>query len=108
MGGNTQTMIIKLPDDPIVVLTFALAVGGNITWAILFFSNSVKRRYAAERDFNHLKNNLKDLTDNLEILFREFDKRLDYQDRDLLEIKAYLIGKGLLKPGNEDDQKRLP
>ncbi|MDZ7970513.1 MAG: hypothetical protein RM368_37245 [Nostoc sp. DedSLP03] len=98
-------MNIKLPDDPIVVLTFSLALGGNVTWAILFFTNSVKRKYAAERDFGHLKNNLKDLTDNLALLFKELDRRLDAQDKDLLELKAYLIGRGLIrrKDNDEDD-----
>ena len=96
-------MNIKLPDDPIVILTFSLALGGNVTWAILFFTNSVKRRYAAERDFGHLKNNLKDLTDNLDHLFSELDRRLDAQDKNLLELKAYLIGRGLRRKNNDDD-----
>ncbi|MDZ8225773.1 hypothetical protein [Nostoc sp. ChiVER01] len=92
---------MKLPNDPIVILTFVLALGGNVTWAIIFFTNSIKRKYAAERDFGHLKNNLKTLTDNLTILFKEQDRRFDSQDKDLLEIKAYLIGKGILN--REDD-----
>lgn len=88
---------MKLPDDPIVIITFALALGGNVTWAILFFSNSVKRKYAAERDFAHLKNNQKDLTDNLALIFKELDRRLDYQDREMSEIKTFIIGRALAK-----------
>lgn len=84
---------MKLPNDPIVIGTFFLALGGNCVWALLFFANSIKRKYAAERDFGHIKNNLKNLTNNLEFLFKELDRRLDSQDRNLLELKAYLIGK---------------
>ncbi len=95
---------MKLPNDPLVIITFALALGGHVTWAVVFFANSIKRRYAAERDFNHLKNNQKQITDNIAFGFKEIDDRFDRIDdrfdridRDLLEIKAYLIGKGIVK-----------
>ena len=91
---------MKLPNDPIVIATFFLALGGNCVWALLFFANSIKRKYAAERDFGHIKNNIKDLIGNLEFLFKELDRRLDSQDRDLSELKSYLIGKAIRR---EDD-----
>ncbi|HYX19077.1 MAG TPA: hypothetical protein VE944_32945, partial [Nostoc sp.] len=75
-------------------ITLGFAIGGNLIWGLIFFSNTIKRRYAAERDFNHLKNNQKQILDNLGIFFKDIDNRFDIQDRDLLEIKAYLIGKG--------------
>lgn len=88
---------MQLPNDPLVLLTFALAVGGNITWSLLFFANSIKRRYAAERDFNHLKNNQQQIADSIAICLKDQDDRFDRVDRDLLEIKAYIIGKGIFK-----------
>jgi predicted lipoprotein len=99
---------MQLPNDPIILITFALAVGGNITWALLFFANSIKRRYAAERDFNHLKNNQRQIADSIAIslkdsderfdrIDRDLDARFDRVDRDLLEIKSYLIGEAIIK-----------
>lgn len=88
-------MNLSLPNDPLVLLTFTLAVGGNITWSLLFFSNSIKRRYAAERDFNHLKNNQRQISDSIAICLKDMDTRFDRVDRDLLEIKAYIIGKAI-------------
>ncbi|MDZ8227536.1 hypothetical protein [Nostoc sp. ChiVER01] len=92
---------MKLPNDPLVIITFILALGGHVTWGIVFFANSIKRKYAAERDFNHLKNNQKQITDNIAFGFREIDERFDRTDRDLLEIKAYLIGKGIIGKEHE-------
>ncbi|WGV23704.1 hypothetical protein [Halotia branconii] len=94
---------MKLPDDPITIGTFLLALGGNCVWALLFFANSIKRKYAAERDFGHIKNNLKDLTNNLEFLFKELDRRLDSQDRDLSELKSYLIGKAIRRDREHEE-----
>lgn len=88
---------MKLPNDPLVLITFALAVGGNITWALLFFANSIKRKYAAERDFNHLKNNQKQISDNIAIGLKDQDERFDRIDSELKELKTYIIGKALLE-----------
>jgi hypothetical protein len=73
------------------VAGFALALGGNITWAFVMFGNSQKKAYAAERDFNHLKNNQKDISDGIGMGFDEMDRRFDAVDRELLEMKAWLI-----------------
>jgi predicted lipoprotein len=97
---------MQLPNDPLVWITFALGIGGNLTWSLLFFANSIKRRYAAERDFNHLKNNQKQIADSIAISLkdmdtrfdkvdRDIDLRFDHVDRDLSEIKTYLIGKAI-------------
>lgn len=70
---------------------FALALGGNITWALIMFANAQKKAYAAERDFNHLKNNQKDISDGIAMGFDEIDRRFDQVDRELIEIKSWLI-----------------
>ncbi|WP_375502936.1 hypothetical protein [uncultured Nostoc sp.] len=44
-----------------------------------------------ERDFNHLKNNQKDISNGVALGFNEMDRRFDDVDRELLEIKAWLI-----------------
>ncbi len=75
----------------LAIAGFALALGGNITWAIILYGNSEKKKYAAERDFNHLRNNQSQISDGIADGFEEMDRRFDTLDRDLLEIKAWMI-----------------
>jgi len=70
---------------------FTLALGGNITWALAMFGNAQKKAYATERDFNHLKNNQKDISDGVAMGFNEMDRRFDDVDKELIEIKSWLI-----------------
>jgi hypothetical protein len=73
------------------VAGFLLALGGNITWAIIMYGNSEKKKYAAERDFNHLRNNQKQMTDNIAHGFDTIERKIEILQRETLEIKAYLI-----------------
>lgn len=84
-------------------VTLVLAIGGNLTWALIFFANSVKRKYAAERDFGHLKTNIKTLTDNLDFLFKELDRRLDNQDTNISEIKTYIINRAIQRRRTDEE-----
>lgn len=70
---------------------------GVVVWYAVWYANAEKKKYAAERDFNHLKNNQKDISNGIaeiakdfDIRFDELDKRFNSQDHDLLEIKTYL------------------
>ena len=59
----------------------------------LFFQqalNKEKKKYAAERDFNHLKNNIAQLSKNVEYQTGENDKNFEDIKRDILEIKIKL------------------
>lgn len=72
------------------LLSLFTGVGGAIAW----FQAKTRKEYAAERDFNHLKNNQAQLALNVEQLwrlmdtaFREQEQRLsDGHDQILLEI----------------------
>lgn len=70
---------------------------GVVVWYAVWYANAEKKKYAAERDFNHLKNNQKDISDGIAEIakdfdnrFDELDKRLNSIDHDLLEVKTYL------------------
>ncbi|MBW4568040.1 MAG: hypothetical protein KME31_08455 [Tolypothrix carrinoi HA7290-LM1] len=70
---------------------------GVVVWYVIWYANSEKKKYAAERDFNHLKNNQKDISSGIAEIAKDFDKRFDDLDKrlnsfdqDLLEIKTYL------------------
>lgn len=89
------------PQTLIALGAFALAlltnIFGVIVWYAVWYANSEKKKYAAERDFNHLKNNQKGISDGIAHIADDFDKRFDelekhlsLQDYDLLEIKTYL------------------
>ena len=57
----------------ISLLTF-LAGAGSAVWAMVrFYAQSEKKRYAAERDFNHLRNNQEQMKESIKALSSEID-----------------------------------
>ena len=58
--------------------------------ALTYYGGTVKKRYAAERNFNHLKNSYENLSQNLTALDEMIDTRLDTQLGEIKEIKAML------------------
>ena len=70
--------------------TLVLALGSNFLWLIAFVVSSEKKKYAAERDFNHVKNNLKQMGDGIAMMEKDIDSRFDGLDKTLAEIKAYI------------------
>lgn len=81
-------------------IAFGAFIAGLIPYALNLlshYSNSQQKRYAAERDFQHLKNNQENIVENLNYMAKEFDrrfddidKRLNHIDHALLEVKTYL------------------
>ena len=63
-------------------------VGGFATWS----AAAVKKQYAAERDFGHLKKSYDTLAVNITHLDRLLDQRLDELQRENLELKTLLQG----------------
>lgn len=57
--------------------------GGVATW----YGAAVKKSYASERDFNHLKRNYESLSANISALVELTDDRFDRLDEKLLEMK---------------------
>jgi hypothetical protein len=85
----------------VAVGAFLLALITNIVavvvWLLIFYANSEKKKYASERDFNHLRNNQKDISNGIAAIakdfdgrFDDFDKRFNNIEHQLLEIKTYL------------------
>lgn len=66
-----------------LLISASVSLGGFILW----FSNSEKKKYAAERDFNHIRKNQEQTNLALANILAEMDKRFDILDRDVLEIK---------------------
>ncbi|MBW4644756.1 MAG: hypothetical protein KME23_17635 [Goleter apudmare HA4340-LM2] len=72
----------------VALCSFALALFTTATGAILWYVNSEKKKYASERDFNHLKRNQEQISQGIGQLMVEMDRRLDAIGHDILEIKA--------------------
>ncbi|NEP17819.1 MAG: hypothetical protein F6J97_13090 [Leptolyngbya sp. SIO4C1] len=72
----------------LISLLFGLVAsfGGAITW----WRAAVRKQYAAERDFNHLKRNYEQMSANIAALVKDSDGRFDHIDLELVEIKAIL------------------
>lgn len=75
----------------IALAAFLLALGGNITWLFFTYGNSEKRKVTAERDFNHLRNNQKDISNGLAHGFDEIESKLEVIDRNLIEVKIWIM-----------------
>ena len=81
-------------------IAFGAFIAGLIPYGlnlVSHYSNSQQKRYAAERDFQHLKRNQEQIVSNIAHIAEEFDhrfdeidKRLNHIDHALLEIKTYL------------------
>lgn len=54
-------------------------------------AGAATKEYAAQRDFNHLQNDYKQLNQNVEFFIKEQDTRFDRLDLSLTEIKALLL-----------------
>jgi hypothetical protein len=68
-----------------------LALGGNITWLIVTYGNSEKRKLAAERDFNHLRGNQQNISDGIAHGFDDIEAKLAVIDRNLIEVKIWIM-----------------
>lgn len=91
------------------ILTF---IGGLIAW----YRGAVQKEYASQRDWEHVKNNQKQLVENLNFIFKEvdekFDKIIEYQDNrfdkidsQLIEVKSmFFASLGLKKKRNENGE----
>jgi nitrate/nitrite-specific signal transduction histidine kinase len=69
-----------------VVLPVSTFVGGIVAW----YSASVKKAYAAQRDFEHLRRNYNQMSENLKSLHEDVDDRFDDLDKSLSDLKQKL------------------
>jgi hypothetical protein len=80
----------------ISVLSFVLLVGSNFIWLLKSYGDTEKKKYAAERDFQHLKKNQEQLLNNISLLFRDIDHNHDLIFSVLQEIN-YRTGGGKIE-----------
>ena len=53
-----------------------------------FYGGAIKKRYGAERDFQHLKNDYRALAQNVALLSDMLDGQIDSMQLKLLELRA--------------------
>ena len=86
----------------------SLGILSSAIGLIALYRGSVRKGYAAERDFQHLKNDFKGLSQNIDFLARDIeaefkqnrtdlDNRFDRIDKDLTELKALQLADLRLK-----------
>lgn len=73
--------------DLISILSITLGLFSFLGGALLWYKGSVEKRYAAQRDFNHLKNNYQQMSEALAAIAKDMDTRFDSTDDQLKEIK---------------------
>lgn len=84
-------------------------IGTSLVAIDSIYKSSIRKTYAAEREFNHVKESLKSLSTNLNFLIKELetdvenlakdvDTRCDRITENQLEIKALLLANLGIKP----------
>lgn len=70
----------------------AMAVGfiPYLVNGVLWLVNSEKKKYAAQRDFEHLKANQKEISNGIAHFAEEMEEYFEVLNRDILEIKIRL------------------
>lgn len=78
------------PSDLIALCSLFLACFTTLIGAILWYTQSEKKKYASERDFQHIRNNQKNISDSIALLTKDIEDKLDNIARDILEINITL------------------
>jgi uncharacterized protein HemX len=106
--------------DPAVasfVLGAVAAASGWVLWWITKIQNdkfqaiqksteAATKEYAAQRDFEHLKNNQINISKGIATGFDDLEKQILDLHNELLEIKSYLIRYGISPDAELLDRKR--
>ncbi|MFN6450541.1 MAG: hypothetical protein RMX59_035140 [Nostoc sp. DedSLP05] len=93
--------------DPTVaslLLALVCAVSGWVVWwwnklqldrqtSTQRAADAAKKEYAAQRDFEHLKNNQLQISQAITLGFEEIEDRFNILHREITEIKAYFISR---------------
>lgn len=58
----------------IAVAGFVLGVGGTLTAVVNYYASSQTKKYAAQRDFEHLRRNQEQLIHNLSEIAKDIDE----------------------------------
>lgn len=65
------------------VLALALGLVSTVAGGLAWYASMVRKSYAAEREFNHIKNAIAQLSENIKVYVAEIEE----QSQDLMEIK---------------------
>lgn len=74
----------------IALAGFLLGLWTTLNAAVTWYGESVRKQYAVERDFNHLKTNYKQLAENMATIDKSVDSFKDMVMKELTEIKSML------------------
>lgn len=77
----------KQASEILQFVLLCLSIGSVIVAVISWYSASVQKRYASQRDFEHLKRNYQQLSEGLTELTKEVDKRFDENTLDMRDLK---------------------
>lgn len=69
------------------IIGTGLAIGSGFFWYADSTAKKEIKKYAAEREFGHIKNSLLQLTTNLANDFQDIERKLDEIKSDIQEIK---------------------
>ena len=92
-------------------IAFGAFMAGLIPYGVgmlVWYGNSTKKKYAAQRDFEHLKNNQKEFSNGIAYLGKEIDDYFEVLSRDILEIKIRLniaSTKSKFRKNHDDDSE---
>lgn len=81
------------------ILGLIATIGGGVAW----YSSVVRKRYASERDFNHIREWQLSNSRFLDTEFRSLENRLDTIENNLLEMKI-LVSMRVTGGHNKDNQ----
>lgn len=83
-----------------ILISISTFLGGLVMW----YSGAVRKRYASQRDFEHLKASYNQLASNQAAILKELDTRFDATMLELKEHKGLLVavlGQTLGKKGDD-------
>lgn len=81
-------------------LSLIMGLASFLSGILFWYKGSIEKRYAAQRDFGHLKRNYEQLSQGVADLGEDMDQRLDSIDKRLQEISMILQFKLNIPPGN--------
>lgn len=76
-----------------------IGVIGFCTGVVAWYRGAIEKRYAAQRDFGHLKKNQENISKGVAELFREQDRRFDQLEKNDAELKNLLMNVFMTQTG---------
>lgn len=89
-------------------VVLSLSIGTTIFVSVSWYNSTLRKQYAAQRDFEHLRRNYQQMSEAQSELAKEMDKRFDETTLDLRDLKN-IANAILLKVATENSigwQKR--